>query len=306
MKENIIETIDLTKIYPLKGRKRYIKALDKVNLNVKEREKFGLLGPNGAGKTTLVSILTTLIQPTSGSASIDGINILKYPQKVKNKIGLILGSDMIYYRMTGYANLKFFCKIYEIKDYKKKILEAAREFELENWLNEYVEKYSTGMKIKLSLCRIFLTNPKILFLDEPTLGLDVKTTNYIIEKLKRLNQTIFITSHNMNVIEKLCDRVAFIEKGCIKKVGNKKDLQNLIQNEIKIYIEPFKNHKELKLELSKQEYITKIEENKKGLFIYLKEKENYKDLFSVLQHHSISKFQEIDMNIEELFLKIID
>ena len=147
MTEYSIQTFDLTKKYKLK-KGATITALNKVNINVQKGEIFGLLGPNGAGKTTLVSILTTLLQPTSGYAEVLGYNILKEPKKVKNHLGLMLGDEIIYYRINGMDNLKFFARIYGIKDYKKKILNLAKTFGIENWLGELVEKYSRGMKLK--------------------------------------------------------------------------------------------------------------------------------------------------------------
>ncbi len=181
----IIETFDLTKIYKSKGHKNGLVALDNINLSINEGEIFGLLGPNGAGKTTIVAILTTLVQPTSGYALINGHNILKSPKQAKSSVGLMLESDMLYYRITAYDNLKFFCKIYKVPDFKEKIAKMAKEFGLENWLNQYVEKFSSGMKMKLALMRILIIDRKILFLDEPTVGLDVKTISFIIDKLKK-------------------------------------------------------------------------------------------------------------------------
>ena len=140
MTQKIIETFDLTKDYKLKNGKS-ITALNKVNISIKEGEIFGLLGPNGAGKTTLISILTTLLQPTSGYAIIDGYNLIKNPNQAKSRISLMLESDMLYYRITGYDNLKFFCKIYGISNYKEKINNIAKEFGLEKWLNQYVENF---------------------------------------------------------------------------------------------------------------------------------------------------------------------
>ena len=196
MDENIIETFDLSKIYHLKGHDKKIVALKDVNIKVKKGEIYGLLGPNGAGKTTLIQILTTLMHPTSGYAIINGFNILKNPLAIKRRIGLMLGEEMIYNRLKGYDNLKFFCKIYNIPNYNERIKSISKEFDLYDWLDQYVEKYSAGMKVKLALCRALLIDPPILFLDEPTLGLDVNTTNYFIEKIKNLNKTIFLTSHN--------------------------------------------------------------------------------------------------------------
>jgi len=305
MAENIIETFDLTKIYKLKGGKGEILALDKVNLSINEGEIFGLLGPNGAGKTTMVQILTTLLQPTSGYAIVDGYNILKKPKHVKNKVGLMLESDMLYYRITGYDNLKFFCQIYHIPNYKDKIHKMADEFGLNNWLNQYVEHFSSGMKMKLALCRTLLLDPKILFLDEPTLGLDVKSTTFIINKLKNLNRTVFLTSHNMNVVEKLCNRIAFINKGKIVKIGNKNELKKLMQSEIKVELELNENNGQLKYELTQQEFINEIIETDFGFIISLKEREYYKDLFSILRKYTILKVKERETSIEDLFLKII-
>ena len=304
MNNTIIETFNLSKKYHLKGG-RFIHALDDVNIRINEGEKFGLLGPNGAGKTTMISILSTLIQPSSGYAIIDGYNILKNPNNIKNKIALMLGSDMIYYRITGYANLKFFCKVFGVRDYKKKIKEIAKEFELDKWLNEYVERYSSGMKCKLSLCRVLLSDPKVLFLDEPTLGLDVKTTKFIIDKLKQSSETVFLTSHNMDVIEKLCDRIAFIKNGKIIKLGSKEELRQLLQKRINIFIGITENKNKLQQELEQQNFIAEIIDKKKGLNIELLERDYYTKLFPIFSKYKITKIQELDLSVEDLFLKIV-
>lgn len=303
--EPIIETVNLTKEYRLKKPHKKILALNNVNLKIFQGEKFGLLGPNGAGKTTFISILTTLIQPTKGYAIVNGYNILKDPNKVKKHIGLMFGSDMIYYRITGYHNLKFFAKVYEVPNYKQKIDEIAQMLELTKWMNEYVEKYSTGMKTKLSVARMLLINPKIFFLDEPTLGLDISTTNFIIEKLKELNKTIILCSHNMAIVEKLCERIAFINHGEIIKTGKKRDLQQIFQKGIQILIELGERKQELLKTLLQLDYITECVENELGLIITLKERKDYSRLFSVLQNYPITKIEERSLSIEDLFLKLI-
>ncbi len=305
MNTDIIQTFDLTKVYKLKGNKKEIIALNNVNISVKENEVFGLLGPNGAGKTTIIQILTTLIQPTNGYALIDGFNILKKPKRAKNRVALMLGSDMLYYRITGFENLKFFCKIYEVSNYREKISKIANELGLTEWLNQYVDYYSTGMKMKLALCRTLLLDRKILFLDEPTLGLDVKTRTFITDKLKDVKKTIFLCSHDMNVIEKLCDRIAFINKGNIIKIGTKEEIQSLIQKEIKVEVYINKNKKYLKEELISHEYITDVSDTRKGLIIGIKERKNYKNLLLILTTFDILGVKEIEESLEELFLKII-
>lgn len=308
---NIIETFDISKIYHLKGRKKKIQALNKVNLSIKEGEKFGLLGPNGAGKTTIVSILTMLTQPSEGYAIIDGYNILKKPNIVKQKIALMFGNEMIYYRITGYANLKFFCKIYEIKNYKEKIEKFTKEFGLKKWIHEYVEKYSTGMKCKLALCRVLLLDPKIIFLDEPTLGLDLLTTNFIINKLRNLDKTVFLTSHNMSVLEKACNKFAFIKDGSIILKGSIEELKDLYQQEVQVVIIVEKNTQLIK-SLEQVKFINNISaimdknKNIQEITVVLKNRKNYKDLLSIVKDYNITKIYEKELNIEDLFLKIMN
>lgn len=301
----IIETIDLSRDYKLKGKKTQINALNNINISIKEGEIFGLLGPNGAGKTTLIKILTTLLQPTSGDAIIDGYNVVQNPKKVKSLIGLMLGSEMLYYRITGYDNLKFFCKIYKVHNYKEKINEIVKEFGLEKWLNQYVGSYSNGMKLKLALCRTLLLDRKILILDEPTLGLDVKSIIDIIKKLKSLNKTIFLTSHDMNVVEKLADRIAFINKGKILKIGDKESVKNLSQKEVKIKVEIHNDVNKLRAELLTQNFIKEIDNDSGGMLITLKDRSNYSQILQVLGKYPIRKVKELDVSLEELFLKLI-
>ena len=305
MKNIIIETIDLTKVYNLKKTKNKLIALDNVNLSINEGEIFGLLGPNGAGKTTMIQILTTLLQPTSGYAIIDGYNVVKYPKKAKSNIALMLESDMLYYRITAYENLKFFCRIYEVPNYKEKISHLAKDFGLEKWLNQYVENFSSGMKMKLALCRTLLLDRKILFLDEPTLGLDVKSIALIIKKLKSLKKTIFLTSHDMGVVEKLCDRIAFINKGKIVKIGTKKDIIELEQKEINIEITVNNEREKLINELRSLNYINNVIEVNNNIKVIFKNRSNYNNLLATLTKYDIFKIQENELSLEDLFLNLV-
>ena len=302
----IIETFDLSKKYKIRGPWKYLQALENINLSVNEGEIFGLLGPNGAGKTTLIEILTTIKQPTGGYATINGFDVVTQSRKVKPLIGIMFASEMLYYRITGYDNLKFFCKIYKIPQYKKKINDRAEEFGLTNWLDQYVEVFSSGMKMKLALCRTLLLEQDILFLDEPTLGLDVKSKSFIIEKIKKLDKTIFLTSHDMSVIEKLCDRIAFINTGKILNVGTKNDVKTLMQTQIKIDIEIKDNKKQLMNELDQHAFVKEISETKIGLEVILKNREQYNKLFQILSKYQILRINEPKLSLEELFLKVIN
>ncbi|MFX0035964.1 MAG: ABC transporter ATP-binding protein [Candidatus Hermodarchaeota archaeon] len=304
--KKVIEAVDLSKNYKLKRPWKVLKALDNINLTVNKGEIFGLLGPNGAGKTTLIEILTTIKQPTSGFVAINGYDVISQPKKVKPLIGLMLGGEMLYHRITGYDNLKFFCKIYKIPNYKKKIQEIAEEFGLTKWLDQYVEYFSSGMKMKLALCRTLLLERDILFLDEPTLGLDVKSKSFIIEKIRNLDKTIFLTSHDMGVVEKLCERVAFINSGKILKIGTKSEVKTLTESEVKVNIEIKDKKPELKKLLMQQNFIKEVSENEKGLLIRLHKREDYSNLFEFLSKFKILRISEQDISLEELFLRLIE
>ena len=212
---------------------------------------------------------------------------------------------MLYYRITAYENLKFFCRIYEVPNYKEKITQFAKDFGLEKWLNQYVENFSSGMKMKLALCRTFLLERKILFLDEPTLGLDVKTISFIINKLKNLKKTIFLTSHDMGVVEKLCDRIAFINHGKIVKIGTKKDIKQLEQNEISILITVNNEREKLIKELRSLNYIHKVIEVNNKINVYFKNRSNYNDLLATLTKYDVFKIQENELSLEDMFLNLV-
>ncbi len=304
MTDNIIETFGLSKIYHLKGKDIHVNALDNVNISIKKGEIFGLLGPNGAGKTTLIQILTTLLHPTSGYALVDGYHLLKNAKKVKSKVALMLESEMLYYRITAYDNLKFFCKLYKVPNYQEKIINMAKIFGIEDWLGQYAETLSSGMKMKLALARTLLLERDILFLDEPTLGLDVKTVNLFIDIIKHVESTIIFTSHNLSVVEKLCNRIAFINEGKILKIGTQEEIKRLSGSEIKVEISLARKKQELLSELHSHDFITDItEQQKNGILVCLKERTYYKDLLSILSNYEIMKIKEIEMSLEDLFIK---
>jgi ABC-2 type transport system ATP-binding protein len=225
---SIIETKNLTKKF------EKMIAVDNLNLQVKEGEIFGLLGPNGAGKTTTLLMLVTLKPPTSGSATINGFDVVKQPGKVRKSIGIVFqdpSSDEI---LTGYENLKLHGWLYDMPDELRegRIKEVLSLVDLTDRKDDRVKKYSGGMRRRLELARGLMHHPKVLFLDEPTLGLDPQSREHIwkyIENLaKEKNMTIIITTHYMDEADKLCDRLAIIDHGKIVVLGSpaqlKKDL----------------------------------------------------------------------------------
>lgn len=218
----MIKIQNLTKVFEFKKRGRGVfgnflfpkygtfAALRNVSFSVKEGEIVGLLGPNGAGKTTLIKILIGLLQPTSGSALINGMDA----EKQQEKIGLFFGhTTMMYHRITGYDNLEYYAGLYGVRDIDARIKKLCSQFRIRSWLDEYVEHYSKGMKIKLSLARALIHDPPILILDEPTLGLDVRISEEILEKLPKLKKTILFTTHYVDEAKRLADRIVILKKG---------------------------------------------------------------------------------------------
>ena len=229
---NMIETHDLVKRYNKHN------AVDKVSLAIEEGEIFGLLGPNGAGKTTTMMMLTTLREPTSGSAEVNGFDIVREPAKVRKSIGIVFqdpSSDEI---LTGYENLKLHGMLYDMPDdlREQRIKEVLALVDLSERKNDLVKKYSGGMRRRLELARGLMHHPKILFLDEPTLGLDPQTREHIWVYIERLAKeekiTIVITTHYMEEADKLCDRVAIIDSGKIVALGRPKNLKEQLGGDI--------------------------------------------------------------------------
>ncbi|MDD5527600.1 MAG: ATP-binding cassette domain-containing protein [Patescibacteria group bacterium] len=251
----IIEIKNLTKKY------RDITAVDQLNLQIEEGEIFGLLGPNGAGKTTTLMMLTTLIKPSSGTAKVNGFDIVKNPDKVRSSIGMVFQDPSSDDTLTGYENLKLHGMLYNIPpvEREKRIKEVLELVELTGRKNELVKNYSGGMRRRLELGRGLMHYPKVLFLDEPTLGLDPQTRDhlwrYIEDLARRMHISVIITTHYMEEADMLCDRVAIIDSGKIVALDAPSKLKEIIGGDvvtIKI--------KEPKIDLIKQlPYISKVD-----------------------------------------------
>ena len=200
-----------------------------LDLNIAEGEVFGLLGPNGAGKTTLISMLSSLLKPTSGSFSIDGLNYREHRNELKQLIGIVPQEYALYPSLTAYENLAYFGSMYGINGntLKNKILENIEILGLSKFAHKKITNFSGGMKRRINLIASILHRPKVLFLDEPTVGVDVQSKNVIMEYLGQLNAegtTILYTSHHLNEAEQFCTRVAIIDLGTIVCKGAPKTL----------------------------------------------------------------------------------
>ena len=204
-------------------------SLDDFSLDIKEGQIFGLLGPNGAGKTTLISILCGLIKPTSGSFTIDDLVYAKNANEIKKIIGVVPQEYALYSTLTARENLLYFGSMYGLKgsDLKEKVIDSLDFLGLLKFADKRIETFSGGMKRRVNLIAGILHNPKILFLDEPTVGVDVHSKNVIIEYLKEINKTgttIIYTSHHLSEAQDFCTNIAIIDGGIIHAEGTPKDL----------------------------------------------------------------------------------
>jgi ABC-2 type transport system ATP-binding protein len=227
-----IKIINLTKKYDK------LVAVDKISLTIKKGEIFGLLGPNGAGKTTTLMMLSTLLKPTSGKAVVNGFDVLTQPARVRESIGMVFQDPSSDEMLTGYENLKLHALMYDVpmKDIDRKINDVLSLVDLKDRKKDIVKKYSGGMRRRMEIARGLLHQPEILFLDEPTLGLDPQTReriwDYIDTLAKKMNMTIILTTHYMEEAEKLCDRIAIIDRGKIITLDSPENLKRALKGDI--------------------------------------------------------------------------
>ena len=234
----MIEIKNLQKVYDVKRRQSFfhstrekVVAVKDISLRIDKGQIVGLLGINGAGKTTTIKMLTTLIEPTNGSYSFDGIDAIVRPDLVKRQINMIAGGErMIYWRLTAYENLWYYGQLYGIDNtlLKKRIEQLLHIVGLEDKADLPVETYSKGMKQRLQIARGLINDPKYIFLDEPTIGLDAVVTKDLHREIRSLakdqGKGILLTSHYLSEVEELCDYIYIMNKGELVIEGTKKEL----------------------------------------------------------------------------------
>jgi ABC-2 type transport system ATP-binding protein len=229
---HVIETYHLTKKYTT------VTAVDDLNLSINKGEVFGLLGPNGAGKTTTLLMLTTLLAPSAGTAIVNGFDITRQPDQVRSSIGIVFQDPSSDETLTGYENLKLHGLLYDMpsKLREERIFEVLSLVELTGRKDEMVKRYSGGMRRRLELARGLMHHPKVLFLDEPTLGLDPQTREHIWEYVQRLRTeeriTIILTTHYMDEADRLCDRLAIIDHGKVAVLGAPSQLKKELGGDV--------------------------------------------------------------------------
>ena len=247
---NTIEVKDLRRIYKtnigvIRRKTKEIVAVDGITFNVNRGELFGLLGPNGAGKTTMIKMLTTLLIPTGGTAKILGYDVVNQANEIRSRIGFIFGGERgLYWRLSGIDNLRYFASLYHVDPEvtMKRIPQLLELVGLSDRGDEKVEGYSRGMKQRLHIARTLLHDPEILFLDEPTMGLDPvggREIRQVIRDLQSEKKTILLTTHYMFEADALCERVAVIDQGRIVALDTPDALKQVVSDLSVIEIEVF-------------------------------------------------------------------
>jgi ABC-2 type transport system ATP-binding protein len=226
-RDSMIEINGVSKTYA----KGSVKAVDDINVEIRNGEIFGFLGPNGAGKTTTLKMITGILKPDGGNIKINGIDIVREPVEAKQHIGFVPDNPEIFNRLTGMEYLNFIADMYDVPDKERydRINEIAEEFKIKDALPSSVNSYSHGMRQKLVLIGALLHNPSVWVLDEPMVGLDPEASFELKNRMRRhadSGNSVFFSTHIMEVAEKLCDRVGIIKKGKIVFVGTVDELRN--------------------------------------------------------------------------------
>ena len=227
----------MLEIKGLSKRFKNVNVVDNLSFTVNEGEIVGLLGENGAGKTTTLRMISTMLKPTEGSVVVNGYDVIKQSDKVRNEIGILFGGDVgIYDRLTAKENIQYFGRLYGMTDdeINNRIEELSKDLDMQEYIDRRAGKFSRGMKQKVSIARTIVHSPKVMLFDEPSTGLDVSAARVIhdfIIKCKGENKTILLSSHSMREVEKLCDRVVIINKGKLVEQGTVNELKTRYKNE---------------------------------------------------------------------------
>jgi len=316
-----VETKALTRIFEPKKKKegKTVTALDRVDLRIEKGELFGLLGPNGAGKTTLLKILSTLLLPTSGKAYVAGFDLEKDFVEVRRRINMVSGGEISGYGLlTVRENLWMFTQFYGIKsrDAKDRIDSLLDQFGLSDKRDEKVRTLSTGQRQKMNVVRGFVTDPEIIFLDEPTLGLDVNASrvirDYIIDWVaKGKDKTVLLTTHYMAEADQLCDRIAIIDEGKILACNTPANLKKMVRMNktftLDVTLLADKSVLGTVKGVDKFTYVDDAEKNLTHLKFVLTDESAVSDIVSdVLRNGSkIVSLQKTEPTLEDVFIKMV-
>jgi ABC-2 type transport system ATP-binding protein len=295
----------LIKIQNLTKQYQNLTAVDNLNLEIRKNEVFGLLGPNGAGKTTVIHMLATLLKPTSGTAIVNGYDILAEPAKVRSSIGIVFQAPSSDDMLSGYENLKVHAFLYNVPspEREKRIQSVLELVGLADRQHDQVKKYSGGLRRRLEIARGLLHKPKVMFLDEPTLGLDPSSRGmmweYIQKLIKEEEMTLILTTHYMEEADHLCNRIGIIDQGKIIALDTPTSLKNSLGGDmVKIKA---RSHPPLD-ELGRLRYVRSVECVDGYLVLYVDDaKVNIPNILKHVEAEFV-EFRSPDLN--DVFLKL--
>ena len=282
-------------------------AVDNLSLDIYNNEVFGLLGQNGAGKTTIIHMLATLLKPTAGSATVNGFDIVKEPAKVRASIGIVFQAPSSDDMLTGYENLKLHSLLYSVprKIREKRISDVLELVDLTERQHDQVKKYSGGMRRRLEIARGILHKPKILFLDEPTLGLDPRSRESMWKYIRKLVQeekiTIILTTHYMEEADFLCDRIGILDRGKIIALDTPSQLKEIVSGNDIIKLRLEKKDEDFDTLLKDLSFIHRISTDVDGSVILLVENAS-RNLPKILKKVNAESVEFSNRNLNDVFI----
>jgi ABC-2 type transport system ATP-binding protein len=282
-------------------------AVDNLSLDICNNEVFGLLGQNGAGKTTIIHMLATLLKPTAGSATVNGFDIVKEPAKVRASIGIVFQAPSSDDMLTGYENLKLHSLLYNVprKIREKRISDVLELVDLTERQHDQVKKYSGGMRRRLEIARGILHKPKILFLDEPTLGLDPRSRESMWKYIRKLVQeekiTIILTTHYMEEADFLCDRIGILDRGKIIALDTPSQLKEIVSGNDIIKLRLEKKDEDYDTLLKDMSFIHRISTDVDGSVILLVENAS-RNLPKILKKVNAESVEFSNRNLNDVFI----
>ncbi|CAM3955554.1 ABC transporter ATP-binding protein [Paenibacillus alkaliterrae] len=279
-----------------------------------EGEIFGLLGPNGAGKSTTISMLSGLLSPSAGDITVDGFSIRKQPLEVKRRIGLVPQELAIYETLTARENVTFFAKLYGLRGklLRDRVEEALQFVGLLERAKDMPSTFSGGMKRRLNIACAIMHRPRLIIMDEPTVGIDPQSRNHILESVRELNRlgsTVIYTSHYMEEVDAICSRIGILDQGKLIACGTKEELKRQTGQEEKLIFDIDGRYDAALLEMKEHPGVKLVEERDNGHCLEVTVKESssiLQDLLFITQKHGITlrKLSRIEPNLESLFLQM--
>lgn len=311
-----LRRVFMTNVGRFRREQKEVVAVDDISFSVDDGELFGLLGPNGAGKTTTVKMLTTLLIPTSGSARVGGFDVEHQSQEISSSIGFIFGGERgLYWRLSGIDNLRYFASLYHVEPEvaAKRIPYLLELVGLKDRGEEKIEGYSRGMKQRLHIARALIHDPQILFLDEPTIGLDpvgARELRRVIHNLQSEKKTILLTTHYMFEADMLCQRIAVIDHGKIVAMDTPEALKKLVQDLSVIEVEVFGVQDELLNKIRAQKFVDNVSienrEQRQLLMVHTQRgSEAIPDLMALFDGRRVGKVTSREPTLEDAYVRLV-